>query len=63
MSAVKWEPLETADEVVAAYKAGRTVERKGLSYDWCPAEPTSRIGVHNLISTGRKYRARIEGGE
>lgn len=63
----RWEPLETAEEVVAARDAGRHVERRRVRafcdddlYDWV-SSPLGRLdGIAALIADGCEYRALIE---
>ncbi len=59
----RWEPLETADEVVAATASGKVVQRRnrhGVYTGWEEASPTSTLGVSYLMRNGREYRALIE---
>lgn len=62
----RWEPLETAEEVVAAHAAGRHVEietKRLGNPDWERIEKTEPLDVYYVetdMFAGWKFRALIE---
>lgn len=61
MTCPEWEPLTTAEAVVAAHIAGRDVEyRIPLESKWLQSR-FPEFAAQN-IRDGVEYRARIEGG-
>jgi hypothetical protein len=68
----QWEPLETADAVVAAHAAGRKVEMTAGDCDcqlpseargWMrPTHLHSRDQVVSAINAGARYRALVKSG-
>jgi len=67
MTAERWEPLVTAEDVVAALKAGRLVQRRsnyGPAYDWGDVYAEDRgEWIESLLADGCEYRALITGGD
>lgn len=56
----RWEPLETAAEVVAACEAGLHIEYEGGPRGWAKARMLNPYVISSLIAHGAKYRALIE---
>ncbi len=58
----RWEPLETAEEVVAAWKAGRVIQHQPVGrLDWLALNPSANErNLRAFWSTGDDFRALIE---
>lgn len=59
----RWEPLETAEEVVAAHRAKRRMEIGSEQFGWSMIEKYEQLDVYDVetdMFAGWKFRALIE---
>lgn len=60
----EWELLSTAEQIVAAHEAGRTVwNRPGKRYKWYAVENRGEENIRAFLRMGWEYRAKATGAQ